>query len=72
MTSRSDFLPDQQPKMATIFSGGGLAEKGFEAAGFEVVTAEQRALGWSDAERLNLMQWFYQHRDRTKRVRKAA
>jgi len=39
MTSCSDFLPDQQPKMATIFSGGGLAEKGFEAAGFEVVAA---------------------------------
>ena len=33
------FLPDQPPTMATIFSGGGLAESGFAEAGFEIVYA---------------------------------
>lgn len=37
-----------------------------------VVTAEQQAMGWTDTERLRLMQWFYKHRDRNARVRKAA
>lgn len=36
------------------------------------VTEAQRALGWSKRERRNLMQWFYWHRDRDKRVKRAA
>ena len=34
-----------------------------------VVTPEQSALGWTDAERMRIMQWFYQHRDRNVRVK---
>jgi len=34
-----------------------------------VVTTEQAALGWTDVERMRIMQWFYQHRDRNVRLK---
>lgn len=43
-----------------------------DALTHNVVTASQQALGWTDLERLRLMQWFYMHRDRDKRVKRAA
>ncbi|MGE4536303.1 MAG: hypothetical protein AB7D37_04425 [Desulfovibrio sp.] len=36
------------------------------------VTPMQEALGWTNEERMRLMQWFYKHRDRDARVKVAA
>ena len=43
-----------------------------DAMKVNVVTDEQKALGWTDRERKKVMQWFYQHRDVDKPRRKAA
>jgi hypothetical protein len=36
-----------------------------DCMGHNIITAEQRALGWTDYERRRIMQWFYQHKKAT-------
>jgi hypothetical protein len=43
-----------------------------DALACNVVTKDQTFMGWTNDERLRLMQWFYKHRDRKARSRVAA